>query len=106
MKLKLSHFRKTVTTAGTREQLTTNTVKTPSIVIQALAANTNRVFIGNNTVSSTTHFVSLPAGGSVNLSSVDFGLGEAQIDLSAIWLDVTTSGEGVVYGYLDRQERD
>lgn len=104
MKLKLSHFRKTVTTAGTREQLTTNTVKSPSVLIQALRANTNPIFVGNNSVSSTTHFVSLSAGGSVNLSAVDFGWAGAQMDLSDIWLDVTTSGEGVVVGFLDRQE--
>lgn len=106
MKIKLSHFAKTVTTAGTREQLTTNTVKSPSVVIQAKRANTNPIFIGNNQVSSTNHFISLAAGGSVNLSSVDFGLAEAQIDMSSIWLDVTTSGEGVIVGYLDRQESD
>jgi hypothetical protein len=106
MKLKLSHFRKTVTTAGTREQLTTSEVKSPSVSIQALRANTNTVFIGNNQVSSTTHFVSLAAGGTTVLSAEAFGLAGAQIDLSQIWLDVGVNGEGVVVGYLDRQDSD
>lgn len=104
MLVNLNHFRKTVTTAGTREQLTTNTVKSPSVIIQALRANTNPVFIGNNSVSSTNHFISLSAGGSVNLSAVEYGLAGAQIDMSKVWVDVTTSGEGFVVGYMDRQE--
>ncbi len=106
MKLKLSNFRKTVTTAGTREQLTTSQVKSPSVLIQALRANTNPIFIGNNSVSSTTHFLSLSAGGSVTLSAVDFGWAGAQMDLSNIWLDVTTNGEGVVCGFMERQDGD
>lgn len=106
MKLKLSHFTKTVTTAGTRVQLTTNTVKTPSISIQALRGNTNVVYVGNNSVSSTTHFISLAAGGTVVIGAEQYGWGAAQIDPSKIWLDSAVSGEGVMVGFLDRQEDD
>ena len=106
MKLTLAHIRKTVTTAGTREQLTTSGVKSPAVVIQALRANTNPVFVGNDSVSSSTHFVSLTAGGSVTISASDYGWADAQVDLSKIWLDVTTNGEGVVCGYAERQSGD
>lgn len=106
MKLKLSHFTKTVTTAGTRVQLTTNTVKTPAISIQALRGNTNVVYVGNSTVSSTTHFISLAAGGTVVLDAEQYGLAGAHVDPSGIWLDSAVSGEGVMVGFMDRQENE
>ena len=106
MKIALKHFTKTVTTAGTRERLTTLGVKSPSVSIQALRANTNVVFVGNNQVSSTNHFISLAAGGTVVLGLESFGLANASIDLSQIWLDVTTSGEGVMVGFYDRPDAD
>jgi hypothetical protein len=86
--------------------LTTNGTKTPSIIISGLSANTNRVFVGDESVSSTNYFASLAANGAINISAVDFGLGEAMVDLSSIWVDVTTDGEGFMVGYLDRVEGD
>lgn len=104
MKSKLSHFTKTVTTAGTRVQLTTLGVKSPTVSIQALRGNTNVVYIGNNTVSSATHFISLAAGGTCVLSADLFGLAGAQIELSTIWIDSAVSGEGVMVGFIDRPD--
>ena len=106
MKMKLRHFKKTVTTAGTREQLTTIATKTPYVVIEGLKANTNSIFIGDNTVSSTTFFVSLGAGGTSELNLIPLGQAGAYIDLSTIWIDVTTSAEGVTVGFLDRVDND
>lgn len=104
MKLSLNHFRKTVTTAGTRERLTTSGVKTPTLSIQALRTNTNNVYVGNSGVSSTTHFISLAAGGTVEFSADIYGQAGAHLDPSKIWIDVAVSGEGVMVGFLDRQE--
>lgn len=100
------HGRKTVTTTGTREQLTTNGTKVGAITIQALRTNTNVVYVGDSTVSSSTHFQSLAPGGSIQIGMDSYGLGNAMVDMSKIWLDVVTSGEGVVFGFLDRQSAD
>jgi hypothetical protein len=106
MRCKINHFRKTVTTAGTREQMTTSNLRVPSVVIQAESDNTGRVYIGNSTVSSTNCFAHLGAGGSVSISAADFGLADAQIDLSQIWFDVGTSGDGAFCGYAERLENE
>lgn len=106
MKLTLNHFTKTVTTAGTREQLRSSGLKVPSAVIQALRGNSNPIFVGNSAVSATNHFISLTAGTTITLSGAQFGLAEAQFDLSKVWLDVTTNTEGVMVGYVEREEGD
>jgi len=106
MKIALKHFTKTVTTAGTRVQLTTSGIKSPSVSIQALRANTNVVYVGNSAVSSATHFISLAAGGTVVLSAEQFGLAGASIELSNIWLDAAVSAEGVMVGYFERPDGD
>lgn len=102
MKVKLSHFRKFVTTAGTREQLTTAGLHVQAVNIQAESDNTGRVFVGDSTVSSSNCFASLGAGSAATISGADFGLADAMIDLSSIWLDVGTSTDGVFVGYVER----
>ena len=103
MKLKPLSFRKAVTTAGTREQLTTSERFVTAVTIQAVRANTNNVYVGDNQVSSANG-IELDAGESITLSADAYGLAGATIDMSAIWLDVDTSSEGVNVFYLERSE--
>lgn len=103
MLLTLKHFRKTVTTAGTRIQLTTNEVNVVYLIIQALTGNTGRIYIGNNQVASTSSFVDLAPDSSISLDSAQLGLGDAKLDMSKIWLDSSVSGEGVNVGYIEVQ---
>ena len=101
-RLKINNFTRSVTTAGTRVQLTTAGLKVPSVVIQALNGNTNPIFVGNDRVSSTLYLVRLAANNTVSLSALAAGTGVTMVDLSTIWLDATTSGEGVNVGYMEQ----
>lgn len=85
--------RKTIASAGTREALAASTT-VKEVTITALAGNTGTVVVGGSTVvasASTRRGVPLAAGASITLA-ID--------DLADIYLDVTTSGEGVSYLYL------
>lgn len=95
---------KTVTTAATRVALATTTFKVARLTIQRQAANTGTIFVGfpvdllgsGNTVSSTVYDCYLDA----NNPSVTYGMGDTEgntIDLTAVWLDASVSGEGVAY---------
>lgn len=80
---------KTVTTAGTAEALA-DTAPTlyKSLVIRAKVSNTGQVYVGGSDVASTTND-GLDPGDSLPMFS-DRGL-----DLSDIFIDVDTNGEGV-----------
>lgn len=82
----LYNGRKTVTSAGTAEALSGSTfVKT--VCIKPLSTNSNNIYIGNSSVTSTTGYP-LPSGESI---SIDIN------NLNKIYLDVDTNGEGVSY---------
>jgi len=100
MNLKFKAFRKTVSTAGTREQLTTSDNAVLSVMIQALASNTSYVYVGDNTVSSTNG-MELAAGGFITISNTDDSFPGGEISLKDIWIDVAVNGEGVSYSYIE-----
>lgn len=81
--------RKTVTTAGTAEQMTSQAIPDGfGVVIKAISTNTGRVRVGNskaNAESATTAFT-LGSNESITLKISNLNL---------VWLDVTVSGEGV-----------
>lgn len=101
MIVKPSHFRKTVTTAGTREVLTTAQRHVSAVSIQAEADNSGAMYVGGDNVSSTNCLMVLSPGATVELDAVKLGLGDAKIDLSSLWLDSAVSGDGVFCGYLE-----
>jgi len=102
MLLKPYHFRKAVTTAGTREQLTTAGLHVPVVSFQAEVSNTGQVYIGNDQVSATNCLIELDSGQQVELSGADYGLADGKWDLSKIWLDVSVSTDGIFCGYAER----
>ena len=75
----------TVTTAGTRVQLPTNTAV--GIVIKALTSNTGTIYVGSSLVSASIGF-QLLAGDTV---SVDIS------NTNVLWIDSSVSGEGVTW---------
>lgn len=78
---------KTVTSAGTAEQITaTSTPLQKGVTIVANSANTGVVYIGDSAVDSSSF--SLAAGEQI-FFPID--------DLSKVWLDVSVSAEGVSY---------
>lgn len=90
---------KTVTTAGTRVALVATRTLARYLYIKPLPANTNNIYVGDVTVTSSTGFVldngdvtgwrwvGPPEGG------VDF------IDLNKIYIDSAVNGEGVSFIY-------
>jgi hypothetical protein len=83
--------RKTVTAAATAEALSTSNSRIISVVIQALPSNTNEVVVGDSSVVAavgTRKGLALNPGESLVLN-ID--------QLSDVYLDVETNGEGVSY---------
>ena len=78
---------KTVSTAGTQVALASSQVITHGVRIKALAGNTNNVYVGDSSVSSTTGIV-LDAGEEIFLQIAN---------LATVYIDVDTNGEGVRY---------
>ena len=81
----LSHAKVTVTTAGTRVQFATTTIK--SVTVKATAANTGIIYFGNSAVAASNGFP-LAAGDSV---SVDIS------NTNIIWVDSSVSGESCAW---------
>lgn len=79
----------TVTTAGTRVQLASNT-PTTTITVRAKASNTGLTYIGSSTISSANGFQLSPS----EVVSLDLD------NLSKLWIDAATNGNGVTYIYL------
>lgn len=104
MLLKIFHFRKTVTTAGTREQLTTAKKTVPSVIFQAEQSNTGKIYVGDDTVTSTNCIVELSAGDTIELSASTFGDAQANWDLTDFFLDASVSTDGVFCGYAERMD--
>lgn len=104
MLLKIFHFKKTVATAGTSEQLTTSNLHVPSVIFQAETNNTGKVYIGNDQVSVTNAAIELSAGDSVEMSAASYGDATAKWDLSDFHLDVSVSTDGVFVGYAERKD--
>lgn len=99
------HATKTVTTAGTRIQLESDTdVKPSSVYLEAAAANTGFIYIGLVTVTSTVYIARLSAGQAFSLSSDDAGgnyrAGTQGIQLSSLYADSSVNGEKVQLTYL------
>jgi len=80
---------RTVTTAGTRVQLSTSSVAIKWVEIVAKEANTSNIWVGGSNVANGT---GRPL---VGLQSIRIETN----DLSNIWLDSQVNGEGVTYVY-------
>lgn len=85
--------RKTVATAGTREQLIASPTPCKKVDIVALESNKGVLVVGGSTcvaAAGTRRGIPLSANQSYSLEISDASL---------IYLDVTTGGEGVTYAY-------
>lgn len=78
----LAAFITTVTTAGTRVQLASNSVT--GVILQAPSTNTGNVFIGGSTVSSTSYGAELQPGQSTSVA-ID--------NTNKIYIDAATNGD-------------
>lgn len=98
---------KTVTTAGTQVQVTTDTdIKPIAVYFEAAATNTGLIYIGDADVSSTNYMAKLAipstsSSPSWSLSSNQNGrLGATGIQLSNLWVDSSVNGEKVHVTYV------
>ena len=98
--LKPRGFLKTVTAAGTQEQLSTSNIKVLAVTISAERSNTGFIYVGDSTVSSTNYGVDLDAADSVTFTAPDMGIKHGNISLEDIWIDCSVSGDGVAAMYL------
>ncbi len=99
---------KTVTTAGTRVQVTTNTaIKPVAVYFEALASNTGQIYIGDVTVSSTVYMARLtipsttsaPSWG-ISAAPAGVRVGGTGLQLSDFYVDCSVSGEKVQITYV------
>ncbi len=102
MKGRIAHVVKTVTTAGTAERLMPNNKVVSAVNIQALGDNTNNIYIGDSSVSSTSFGIELDALDTVTISAETLGMANVKINLADIWIDVDTGTEGVAALWLER----
>lgn len=81
---------KNVTTAGTRVQLTSTPTPCRYVIVVALSTNTNSIYVGGSTIAAGRGrpLVSLQA------EKIDIN------DVSKVYIDADTSGEGVTYTYV------
>lgn len=89
----LGSGRKTVTTAGTRVQLTATKTECQWVDVQALSANTTAVAVGDSAVV---------AASGTEKGDVLLPLDAVRIpidDVSKVWVDARTNGEGVSYTF-------
>lgn len=98
--LKIVAGQKAVTAAGTPEPLATGereNVRVRSVTIRAHTGNGGFIYIGDDTVASTTGYVLSP-GETVTLEveAREWEAG-ASINLSRVLVDAAVNGEGVSY---------
>lgn len=99
---------KTVTTAGTRVQVTADTdIKPVAVYFEALASNTGQIYIGGSNVSSSVYMARLTipsttSAPSWTLSSPNPGgrIGSTGIQLSDLYVDSSVNGDKVQVTYL------
>jgi len=80
---------RTVTTPGTRVQLTTSSTATYEVLIQAKSTNTGLIYVGGASVASSNG-ISIAASKGITISVQN---------LNQVWLDCSVGGEGVNYMY-------
>lgn len=98
----------TVTTAGTRTQVTSNTGILPTAVyFEAPAANTGQIYIGGSTVSSTSYFARLPIPSTTSAPSWGISsnagtgrIGGTGLQLSSFYIDSSVNGDKVLVTYI------
>jgi len=91
---RMTSGRKTITTAGTAEQIISSALSIQKVIITAETDNTGIIVVGDSGVVaslSTRKGIPLSAGQSITL---------LLSDLSKVWLDTTVNGDGVTYLYF------
>lgn len=91
----------TVASSAAPAQVSATSIRTPGASLQAPAANTGNIRIGNSAVS-TTYAVELRPGECVEITGPLIRGMEDEFDLSQIYIDVDVNGEGAIVAYWAR----
>lgn len=86
----LASGEKTITAAGTAEQLVAASERVYAVTIIAKVGNGGNVYVGGSDIASSTND-GLPGGTPIEITS------NVAFDLADIYIDVDTNGEGVDY---------
>lgn len=86
---KVKSFVETVDASGTAQTLFATQLEVAKAIIKAQSDNTGNIFVGGSDVSSTTGYV-LDAGEKVILEPP-----QGYVDLSQVYIDAGTTGDGV-----------
>lgn len=103
MSLVVRSLQKTVAATGTAEQLSATQLLVKKAWFRPLSGNTNPVVIGNDgagDVALSNGLVLEPADPPFAVGDVESRGKDQELDLSSVWVDVTTNGEGVSVLYL------
>lgn len=92
----------TVTTAGTRVQVTSSTIMVESVTIQGHETNTGYIYIGASDVASTKGLV-VSAKESVTITGEQIRGTTETFDLSDVWIDSSVNGEKARVIYQSRR---
>jgi len=94
-------LKRNVTTAGTAVRLSATSLIVRSLVIQAPSTNVGTIYIGGSDVlAATKNGVALTSTNSLALLPIGELKTINSYDLTNIWIDSTTSGEGVSVTYF------
>lgn len=93
----------TVSTAGTRVQLSATATPVSTVIITAKAANSGKIYVGDDTVAAGTG-TELAAGSSLAVSADMSGRpGGEEFVLSDFYIDAATNGDKVAVAYIKRR---
>lgn len=92
----------TVTSAGTRVQVSSTDLYAYDVIFQAPTANAANIFIGDSTVSSSNGLILTP-GDSMSLSGTVFKTHTDQFNLKDIYVDSTSNNQTCRVAYINNK---
>ena len=92
----------TVTTNGTRVQLSSTATTVLSVIVQADGANTGALYVGDSTVSSTDG-LQLSPGQSISINAELVGGNSDGFTLTDIYIDSDSNGSKARFAYITRR---
>ena len=99
MALYVKTFKKTVTSAGTAEALSSEKLLVTAVTLRALKTNTGDIYIGDSNVSSVDGmFISASEVSEKSARTTKYGI-QKHWNLNLIYIDSDVDGEGVVVEY-------
>lgn len=93
----------TVSTAGTRVQVSATDTPITSIIIQASSGNSGVIYAGDSNVSATAGIVLSAGQGWAVTADASGRFGHEEMVLSDYWVDAATNGDKVKVIYMKRR---